>query len=157
MTPTKTVEKFLASPEVTSAVGQRLAGVAQPGDCLLLHGDIGAGKTHLARAFIQAWLQAQGRWEAVPSPTYTLVQTYSDGEGELWHADLYRLTSANDIEELGLLDAIGTAIVLVEWPDRLGEDAPGNALHVTLSVAGDGRTLHASGPARLISAIESIA
>lgn len=133
---------FLPDPDATDRLGAELARVAQPGDTLLLTGDLGAGKTHLARAFIQAALSDAGLpMEDVPSPSYTLVQTYDLGQHEIWHADLYRLGGPDDTLELGLDDAMGTAIVVVEWPDRLGDAAPSDALRITLSPAGnDGRT-----------------
>lgn len=104
-----------------------------PGDVLLLAGKVGAGKTHFARAIIQARLHASGLNEDVPSPTYTIVQTYLDGVAEIWHADLYRLSEASEIYELGLLDAFQDAICLVEWPEILGDLAPENALRIEFS------------------------
>lgn len=101
-----------------------------PGDVVLLTGDIGAGKTHFARCLIQSLLPTP---EDVPSPTYTLVQTYTVPTGELWHADLYRLTDTSEVYELGLIDAFVDAICLIEWPDRLGDLAPPDALHLTLA------------------------
>lgn len=136
----------LHSEKETTALGQRLAAVLSSGDTVLLKGPIGAGKTHLARAIIQARLDAAGLREDVPSPTYTLVQVYSDGKTDIWHADLYRLTGPQDVLELGLDDAFETAIVLVEWPDRLGQDAPPDALHIELSVQDDDRLAHLSSP-----------
>lgn len=120
----------------TLALGARLAAHAKAGDCVLLEGPIGAGKTALARAFIQARL---GRAEEVPSPTFTLVQVYQAGAVEIWHADLYRLTHPDEVWELGLDDAFQRAITLVEWPDRLGRHVPPQALRIALAVDGDGR------------------
>jgi tRNA threonylcarbamoyladenosine biosynthesis protein TsaE len=120
----------LASDSATADLAERLAPLVGPGDTLLLSGPIGAGKTHFARALIKARLRAAGRDEDVPSPTFTLVQTYDDGRTEIWHADLYRLTGAGETAELGLDEAFRDAIVLVEWPDRLGEDAPEGALRL---------------------------
>lgn len=120
----------------TTALGARLASLARAGDCFLLEGPIGAGKSHLARAFIRARL---GRDEDVPSPTFTLVQVYGNRDGEIWHADLYRLTHPDEVWELGLDDAFQSAITLVEWPDRLGGHAPQDALHLRLEAVGDGR------------------
>ena len=82
----------LPTGAATTALAERLAPRLGPGDTLLLSGPIGAGKTHFARALIKARLRAAGRDEDVPSPTFTLVQTYDDGICEIWHADLYRLT-----------------------------------------------------------------
>lgn len=157
MTQPDTVELFLSSPEETAALGKRLATAVAPGDCVLLDGQIGAGKTHFARALIQEWLALSGKREDVPSPTFTLVQTYSNGQSELWHADLYRLSSPGDVDELGIYEAFEEAIVLVEWPDRLAESAPQDALRLTMEPSGNGRLLHAKGPSRLLNVFKGAA
>lgn len=126
----------LPSEADTAALGERLALVAVPGDCLLLSGPIGAGKSTLARAFIRARC---GAAEEVPSPTFTLVQVYEDGKTEIWHADLYRLTHPDEVWELGLDEAFIRAISLIEWPDRLGKHVPEGALHLALEADGEGR------------------
>jgi tRNA threonylcarbamoyladenosine biosynthesis protein TsaE len=150
----------LSSGERTTRLGQRIAPLLRPGDTLLLRGPIGAGKTHLARSIIQERLSTGGRLEEVPSPTYTLVQTYDDGACEVWHADLYRLTDPNEAVELGLEAAFESAIVLVEWPDRLGSLAPSDALEVLLEPSGDGRHIYLKSRsdkwARLEPAIELV-
>jgi tRNA threonylcarbamoyladenosine biosynthesis protein TsaE len=105
------------------------------GDCLLLEGQIGAGKSHFARAFIQARL---GRAEDVPSPTFTLVQSYQ-ADVEIWHADLYRLSHPDEVLELGLDEAFDSAICLIEWPDRLGSLLPKGAMRLRFALAGEGR------------------
>ena len=122
------------SEDATRRCGVALGSLLRPGDTVLLSGDIGAGKTFLARALIQS---LQDEAEDVPSPTFTLVQTYETPLGELWHSDLYRITSTDEIEELGLIDAFDTAICLVEWPDRLGDLAPAKALHIELTTDAD--------------------
>jgi tRNA threonylcarbamoyladenosine biosynthesis protein TsaE len=132
----------LAAESATEALGKRLAALAVPGDTVLLEGQIGAGKSCLARAFIRARLK---RAEDVPSPTFTLVQVYDAKEVEIWHADLYRLTHPDEVWELGLDDAFGKAICLVEWPDRLGGHLPDNALRIRLEPLGDGRQAVISG------------
>ena len=124
----------LPSPDATAAFAARLAAVARPGDVILLGGDIGAGKTHFARAFIRS---LQTVPEDVPSPTFTLVQTYDTARGEVWHADLYRLSGPDEVIELGLDAAMDSAICLIEWPDRLGPDAPKTALRLDLSPVSD--------------------
>lgn len=118
------------SPEATSRFAQSLAPLLTAGDVILLHGSVGAGKTHFARSLIQSRLEQP---EDVPSPTFTIVQTYDLGGVDLWHCDLYRLTSPDEAIELGLEDAFETAICLVEWPDRLAELAPDDALNIQFS------------------------
>ena len=119
-----------ASPEETAARAVALGAHLQQGDVLLLEGPVGAGKTHFARHLIQSVLQIP---EDVPSPTFTIVQTYDTSLGPLWHCDLYRIGSTLEIEELGLLDAFEDAICLVEWPDRLGDLMPDDALHLNFA------------------------
>lgn len=140
---------FLPDAAATAQLGACLAPVLTPGDTLLLAGDIGAGKTHFARAVIAARLEAAGLAEDIPSPTFTIVQTYAAAGTEIWHADLYRLTGVSEVWELGLEEAFETAVCLVEWPDRLGALTPTDALHLHFAVGpGDGRlvTATASGP-----------
>lgn len=127
----------LSSESETETFARALAPVLKAGDTILLEGGIGAGKTFLCRALIQARLAAEARMEDVPSPTFTLVQVYELESVEIWHCDLYRLETPDEVLELGLEQAFETAICLVEWPDRLGALAPENALRITLS-AGPG-------------------
>lgn len=143
----------LPLPERTTALGQCMAFALRPGDVVLLKGTLGAGKSHLARAIIQARL---GYAEEVPSPTFTLVQCYEAGDTEIWHADLYRLSHPDEVIELGLEDAFLTAIVLVEWPERLGALTPKNAISVTLAAEGEGRTVEIAfaGRPELAAALE---
>ncbi|HBB82402.1 MAG TPA: tRNA (adenosine(37)-N6)-threonylcarbamoyltransferase complex ATPase subunit type 1 TsaE [Sulfitobacter sp.] len=137
-----TLSLLLSGPDETAQHARQLARRLSPGDVVLLSGDVGAGKTHFARALISELLDYP---EDIPSPTFTLVQTYEVQGGAIWHADLYRLTSTHEIEELGLIDAFHDAICLVEWPDRLGPLAPRGALHITLApdAEEDTRTLTA--------------
>ena len=97
-------------------IGARLASVLRPGDVIALSGDLGAGKTTLARAV----LQALGHQGEVPSPTFTQMQTYPDLHVPVAHVDLYRLGSAAEAEALGLDDWLMDGVLLVEWPERLG-------------------------------------
>ena len=134
----------LADAAATERLGRALAPHLRPGDTLGLTGDLGAGKSTFARALIAARLAALDRAEDVPSPSYTLVQTYDLGPVELWHADLYRLGSAGEIAELGLEDAFADAICLVEWADRLVEILPARRLMLALDLpAGDADIRHA--------------
>lgn len=127
-------ELHLPTPEATAALARGFAPHLVPGDVLLLSGGIGAGKTHFARALIRA---LQDTPEDVPSPTFTLVQEYDTRAGPLVHADLYRLSGPDGVDELGLWESFDDAICLVEWPDRLGTEAPADALHLDFAVGAD--------------------
>jgi tRNA threonylcarbamoyladenosine biosynthesis protein TsaE len=133
MSSRRSIVLHLCSAEETAAIACRIAPLLQSGDALLLQGQIGAGKTHFARALIQARLEAAKKVEDVPSPTYTIVQIYDDDQAEIWHADLYRLMDSTEISELGLADAFEDAICLVEWPDRLGAETPDGALWLSFT------------------------
>lgn len=141
--PTRSTSLTFTSPEDTTAFAKACGPKLEVGDTLLLSGPVGAGKTHFARSLIQSLLPVP---EDVPSPTFTLVQTYDAGDFEIWHTDLYRLTHADEMIELGLLDAFETALCLVEWPDRLGDLAPNTALSLSFSSPGPEtqRDLHLS-------------
>ncbi len=136
----------LAAPSETEALGARLAKVLRPGDALLLFGELGAGKTTLARGLVGAWTGEGGE---TPSPTYTLVQTYEGGRGEIWHFDLYRLESPDDVAELGLDEALETGVAVIEWPERLGGWAPPDRLELRLAMDGEGRRVEITGFGRL--------
>jgi len=114
--------------EATADLARRLADATEVGDTLLLSGDLGAGKTHFARAFIRHALGPGGAHEDVPSPTFTLVQIYETLDGDVWHADLYRLNGPDGVHELGLEEASETARCLIEWPERFEPDWPNHAL-----------------------------
>ncbi|SLN24271.1 tRNA threonylcarbamoyladenosine biosynthesis protein TsaE [Pseudoruegeria aquimaris] len=129
----------LPDAEAAAALAERLAPSLGGGDCLLLSGPVGAGKSHFARHVILALLPEP---EDVPSPTFTLVQTYETPAFDIWHCDLYRLSGPEDAFELGLDDAFDTALCLVEWPDRLGAYIPRNALELRFSHTADGRGRH---------------
>lgn len=121
----------LESEDHTRALGRFLAERLSPGDVVLLKGDLGAGKTTLARSIIAV---LTGETDA-PSPTYTLVQTYALAGGEeLWHADLYRIEDEHELDELGLEDAFEDAICLIEWPDRLGAMLPAHYLELDIRI-----------------------
>jgi tRNA threonylcarbamoyladenosine biosynthesis protein TsaE len=119
---------LMTSEEETARLAAGLAPLLRPGDTILLQGGLGGGKTHFARSLVQERLRRAGRMEDVPSPTFTLVQVYDDGDGEIWHCDLYRLGGPEEVAELGLEEAFETAICLVEWPERLEGMTPPDAL-----------------------------
>jgi tRNA threonylcarbamoyladenosine biosynthesis protein TsaE len=125
----------LAGEAATAALGERLAAHARPGDVIALHGDLGAGKTTLARALIR---RLAGPETEAPSPTFTLVQTYQTPGLAIWHFDLYRLEHPGEARELGLEEAVD-GLCLIEWPERLGRYLPATRLEVRLSFDGDGR------------------
>ncbi len=133
-------EAFLRDDVATHALGAELAASLKPGDLVLLLGDLGAGKTALARAIIRT-LAGDAEMD-VPSPTFALVQPYDTPAGTVLHADLYRLGDPREIDELGLLDN-PAAIVLVEWPERAPELFGAATLLISLAIppGGEGRTV----------------
>lgn len=136
------IKAELKNAEATADFGAALGALLRAGDTVLLEGDLGAGKTTLARGLIAA---RAGVMDA-PSPTYTLVQFYETADGTpLLHADLYRIEDESELDELGLEDAFEDSIVLIEWPDRLGTRAPETALTLKLTLAQEGRIAHISG------------
>jgi tRNA threonylcarbamoyladenosine biosynthesis protein TsaE len=132
----------LPDEAATGGLGARLAAFARGRDVVALHGDLGAGKTTLARGFIRA---LAGDEEEVPSPTFTLVQIYETGKGTVWHFDFYRLRAPDEAWELGIEEAFAGGISLVEWPERIGALLPKERLDVTLETAGAGRRALLSG------------
>ncbi len=124
----------LADAEATERLAQALARTAPTPAVVHLHGDLGAGKSTLARG----WLRALGVTGAIRSPTYTLVERYPLPVGEAFHLDLYRIGDGAELEFLGLDDA-DAALWLVEWPERGGASLPAADLRVALAIEGDGR------------------
>lgn len=128
----------LPDAAATEALGALLARHVAAGDVIALWGDLGAGKTCLARALIQTRMRAENALEDVPSPTFTLVQTYDLRELPVWHVDLYRLSAPEEADELGLEEA-AAGLLLLEWPDRLEDELPETRLDVCLEEKGEGR------------------
>lgn len=122
-------EMELADEAQTARLASRLARAARRGDVIALHGDLGAGKTTFARAFIAA---LSGMPVEVPSPTFTLVQIYETAPLQIWHFDLYRLQRAEEAYELGFEEALEHGVSVIEWPQRLGHLLPAESLHVEL-------------------------
>jgi len=136
----------LSDETATAALGARIARGLMPGDAVLLKGELGAGKTTLARAILRA-LGVEGH---VPSPTFTLVQAYQTPDVALFHYDLYRIESPREVVELGMDDALEDGVALVEWPERgfparLARDALTVTLIQTNAAA---REAQIAGPAR---------
>lgn len=137
--------KTVALPDLaaTTALGAAIAGQLSRGDAVLLQGDLGSGKTTLARAI----LAALGVDETVPSPTFTLVQTYETPRFPVSHYDLYRLKRPSELDELGLDEALDDGAALIEWPERAEDRLPPDALSVHL-LADRERQATMTGPAR---------
>ena len=128
----------IALPDLAAmeAFGQRIAARLAPGDVVALSGDLGTGKTTLARAI----LAALGHTGEVPSPTYTIIETYDELNPPVVHADFYRLEDPSEVEELGLDDYREGAVLLAEWPDHAGGFAhEPTCLAIDLEKVGDGR------------------
>lgn len=135
MTKAQILKIELTDQDATSALAAEIAGRLQQGDVVALSGDLGAGKTAFARAYIQARGQQEGLLiDEVPSPTFTIVQVYDELDPPVWHVDLYRLEGRADTFELGLEEAFEDGITLIEWPDRLGDDLPSNHLSLHLHI-----------------------
>ena len=123
-----------ASPDETRALGRRLAEALQPGDVLLLYGNLGAGKSELTRGI------AEGLGVAGPvtSPSFTILNVYDDGRVPLYHFDWYRLESAEELYEMGMDEYLGgDGVAVVEWPTQCPEAIPETHLAVTLSPVGE--------------------
>ncbi|HEV2548395.1 MAG TPA: tRNA (adenosine(37)-N6)-threonylcarbamoyltransferase complex ATPase subunit type 1 TsaE [Stellaceae bacterium] len=137
MTLPLTLVLDLPDEAATATLAAHLAARARRGDVLALEGPLGSGKTSFARAFIRAFIGA----EEVPSPTFTLVEIYAaPGKPPIWHFDLYRLTAPEEAFELGIEEALTDAVSLIEWPERLGDWLPREALRLRLD---DGPTANA--------------
>jgi len=128
---TEKVTIELAGLPATRDLAACLARIVKVGDVLAMYGDLGVGKSEFARAFIRALTDQS---EEVPSPTFTLLQTYESDLCDIYHFDLYRLERAEEAFELGIEDAFHEGISIVEWPDRLGPYLPRNRLDIRLSI-----------------------
>ena len=133
----------LATEAATAALGVAIAAELRVGEAVCLSGPLGAGKSVLARGLVRALTTPE---EEVPSPTFTLVQTYAGAGFPLAHLDLYRLTDPEEAWELGLDEALEVGAAVIEWPERLGGRLPQDRLEVTLSTgAGDARVAQVAG------------
>jgi tRNA threonylcarbamoyladenosine biosynthesis protein TsaE len=133
----------LEGPEETERLGRRLAASLRPGDVVALYGDLGAGKTTFARGV----LRGLGFEGDVASPTFPIVQPYEDLDLPIWHVDLYRIEDPEELRELALDEALDGGVLLIEWPERMGDALWSHALRLTLSRQGEGaRALTAQVP-----------
>lgn len=122
------------TPDETRAWARGFAGMLAAPVCVALHGDLGMGKSEIARTIIQT---LRGADTVVPSPTFTIVQSY-DG---ISHFDLYRVQDASELTEIGLEHAIEHDITLIEWPDIAADVLPPDTIHVYITADGDGRRI----------------
>ncbi len=137
----KLAEVSLKDEAATASLGAALAPLLAAGDVVRLKGDLGAGKSTLARSVIRA---LTGAAEA-PSPTFTLVEAYEAKDFKLWHFDLYRLDAPNEVWELGLEEALDEGVSLIEWPERIDGLLPSGGLTLALEIRGDTRHAILSG------------
>jgi tRNA threonylcarbamoyladenosine biosynthesis protein TsaE len=126
------------SEEDTAALGRKLAHMAEKTDVFALFGTLGMGKSVFARAFIQELI---GKKEEVPSPTFTLVQSYPTKKFEVYHYDLYRIKKPEEIFELGIEEAMYDGVCLIEWPEKMGAFLPRDIFRVEIIPAGDSREI----------------
>ncbi len=142
----RTFERTVALRDLaaTQALGARIAAGLRIGDAVALEGDLGAGKTTLARAI----LRELGVTEDVPSPTFTLVQVYETPKLNVRHYDLYRIEKPEEVNELGLDEALDDGAALIEWPERALAWLPADRLHVAMSLSNGTRRATISGPPR---------
>lgn len=142
----------LVGESATVALATAIATHARTGDVIALSGELGTGKTAFARGFIQA---LSDNPEEVPSPTFTLVQTYETPNGPVYHFDLYRLNDPDEAIELGIEESFATGMTLIEWPDKLGSYLPADRLDISIAYGSspEARTItlygHGTWPQRL--------
>ena len=134
---TENFEYFSPEEASTISFGRKLAQMAKQGDVFALFGTLGMGKSVLARAFIQSLTGA----EEVPSPTFTLVQSYDAPDFEIFHYDLYRIKSPEEIFEIGMEEAVYQGVSLIEWPEMMGGYLPRNCFRIEITPQKDGRKI----------------
>lgn len=133
----------LVDESATCRLAEDVAAILAPGDVIALSGDLGAGKTTFARALLRAFCGDPGL--EVPSPTFTLVQTYSDGRFPVAHFDFYRLANGDELDEIGFDDALVDGAAMVEWPERAATRLPDERLDLDFAIAGTRRTVAVGG------------
>jgi N-acetylmuramate 1-kinase len=145
------IERFLPGEQATALLGNDIAAALRVGDVVALKGDLGAGKTALARAIIRSL--AGDETLDVPSPTFTLLQSY-ETRLPVAHFDLYRLGSPAELDELGFAEQAAEAVTLVEWPERAGDRLPADAIEIALEHEGQGRLAHISAPQAALARLQ---
>lgn len=123
--------------EDTEKLAQKFATLAKKGDIFALFGTLGMGKSVFARAFIKQLTTS----EEVPSPTFTLLQTYGAQDFDIYHYDLYRLKSAEEIFELNMEEAMACGVCLIEWPEKMGGYLPRKCIKINITPCGNGRKI----------------
>ncbi|MCA9571339.1 MAG: tRNA (adenosine(37)-N6)-threonylcarbamoyltransferase complex ATPase subunit type 1 TsaE [Myxococcales bacterium] len=131
---------YLDGPDATDALGRRLGALAEPGQVVALVGDLGAGKSALARGIARGL----GLTERIPSPTFVIANTYTDGRIPFHHLDLYRLGDPDELEQLGLDELIAEGVSAVEWADLFPEILPDDHLELRIVQEGEGRRVEAT-------------
>ncbi len=129
-------ERVLSTPQASEALGAAVGRALGVGEAVCLWGPLGAGKTTLARGLI---CQLAGPQQEIPSPTFTLVQSYQGAAFPIAHFDLYRIERPQDLDELGLDDALDEGAVVIEWPERLRDRLPADRLDIRLAIVDEGR------------------
>jgi len=115
-----------------SLIAKRLSEILEIGDILFLKGSIGAGKSFFARCIIREYLNISKVYEDIPSPTFSLVQTYDNIKPKVCHVDLYRISFSSELEEIGLNNIYENFLTIVEWPERLGEKIPDTFIQIEI-------------------------
>ena len=149
------LERHLQNEAETAAFGAKIATIVQKGDVICLIGPLGAGKTCFARGFVRAAKGAAPGAE-IPSPTFTLVQTYEAPEVTIWHFDFYRIESPEEVYELGVEEAFDTGVSLIEWPEKASSLLPAERLEISLSPEGTGRKVQVAGSREWANRLETL-
>ena len=130
------------SEKEMNQVAKKIAPLLNKGDVVALYGTLGVGKTTLVRAIVRTFL---GQRTDVPSPTFTLLQTYETKKYPIYHFDFYRLKSPNEAYEIGIEDAFASGVSFVEWPEKIGNLLPKKHIAVRIDMIPDGRAIYIQG------------
>lgn len=136
------MEYLINTEEDTRTIARKIASDLKAGDVIALIGDLGAGKTFFAREIIRFFC---GSDFIVPSPTFTLLQSYKTKDFEIYHYDLYRLKSASEIYELGIEEALDDNVCLIEWPEIIDDLLPKSTIFINFQLKNNIRSLNIKG------------